>query len=63
MLTIAAIALLSAAAIAFCLCFLVALCRDSKPHSVAYWLRLRRSSAVHFITEPQEDEQSVTRVA
>ena len=50
-------------AVAFYVRFLVALCKESKPRSTGYWVRLRLGSRENTIVEMQELKQPVTRAA
>jgi hypothetical protein len=54
---------LCTAAVAFYLRFLVALCRESKPRPIGYWVRLRLVSGEDTIAELREREQLLTRAA
>lgn len=54
---------LCTAGIAFYLRFLVALCKESKPRSTGYWVRLRLSSGEDTIAELPERRTPVTRAA
>ena len=54
---------LCTAGIAFHVRFLVALCKECKPRSVGYWVRLRLSSGEDTVAELQERRKPVTRAA
>ena len=54
---------LCTAGIAFYVRFLVALCKECKPRSVGYWVRLRLSSGEDTVAELQERRKPVTRAA
>jgi hypothetical protein len=54
---------LCTAGIAFYLRFLVALCKESKPRSTGYWVRLRLSSGEDTIAELPERRTPMTRAA
>jgi hypothetical protein len=54
---------LCTAGIAFYLRFLVALCRESKPRPIGYWIRLRLVSGEDTIVEMRERKKPVTRAA
>jgi hypothetical protein len=51
------------AGVAFCVRFLMALCKESKSRSTGYWVRLRLSSAEDAITELHERKKPVARAA
>ncbi len=51
------------AGIAFYLRFLVALCRESKPHVGGYWIRLRLESDEDLIVEHKVREIAAPRAA
>jgi hypothetical protein len=59
----AAMTVLCAAGIAFCVRFLVALQKECKPRSIGYWVRLRPGSGEDTIAELQEREKPATRAA
>jgi hypothetical protein len=63
MFVLAVMTALCAAGIAFCVRFLVALCRQCKPRRIGYWVRLRLSSGDDPITEPQQGKKPATRAA
>ncbi len=54
---------LGAAGIAFYLRFLVALCRESKPHVGGYWVRLGLESDDNLIVERKDREIVAPRAA
>jgi hypothetical protein len=55
--------LLCAAGIAFYVRFLVALCKECKPRSIGYWVRLRLDSGEDMIAELPEERNPLTRAA
>jgi hypothetical protein len=55
--------LLCAAGITFYVRFLVALCKESKPRSSGYWVRLRLGSGEGTIAELPKRRTPVTRAA
>jgi hypothetical protein len=57
------VTLLGTAGLAFYLRFLVALCKESKPRSSGYWVRLRVGSGEATIAELPERRKAVTRAA
>jgi len=59
----AVMTVLCMAAIAFYGTFLVALCKEYKPRSSGYWVRLRLSSGEDTIVELQQRKKPVTRAA
>jgi hypothetical protein len=54
---------LCTAGIAFYVRFLVALCKECKPRSVGYWVRLGLGSGESAIAEPPQRRKPVTRAA
>ena len=54
---------LCTAGIAFYVRFLVALCKEYKPRSVGYWVRLRNGPHEDTIAEVPERRQPLTRAA
>ena len=54
---------LCTAGIAFYVRFLVALCKECKPRSVGYWVRLRLGSGEGAIAEVPERRKPLTRAA
>jgi hypothetical protein len=58
-----AMMLLCTAGIAFYMRFLVTLCKERKPRSSGYWVRLRLNSGEDSIVELPERRKSVTRAA
>jgi hypothetical protein len=58
-----AIEVLCTAGIAFYVRFLVALCKECKPRSIGYWVRLRLGSDEDKVAEPQEQKKPLTRAA
>jgi hypothetical protein len=54
---------LCAAGVAFYLRFLVAVCKECKPRSTGYWVRLRLSSGEDTIAELPEQRRPVSRAA
>lgn len=54
---------LCTAGIAFYVRFLVALCKECKPRSAGYWVRLRLGSGEGTIAELAERKKPVTRAA
>ena len=63
MFVMAAMTVLCTAGIAFYLRFLVALCKERKPHSSGYWVRLRLGSGDGRIAELPERRKPATRAA
>ncbi len=59
----AVMSVLCTAGIAFYVRFLVALCKECKPRSIGYWVRLRLGSGEDAIAELPEWRESVTRAA
>jgi hypothetical protein len=59
----AVMAVLCTAGIAFYVRFLVALCKECKPRSIGYWVRLRLGSGEDTIAELPEPKEPVTRAA
>ena len=55
--------LVCAAGIAFYMRFLVALCKERKPRSGGYWVRLRLNSGEDSVVELPERRKPVTRAA
>ena len=55
--------LLCTAGVAFYVRFLVALCKERKPHSSGYWVRLRLGSGDGRIAELPERRKPATRAA
>jgi hypothetical protein len=55
--------LLCAAGVAFYMRFLVALCKERKPRSGGYWVRLRLNFGENSIVELPEWRKPVTRAA
>ena len=55
--------LLCAAGNAFYVRFLVATCKECKPRSIAYWVRLRLDSGEDTIAELPEERNPLTRAA
>ena len=51
------------ASVAFYVRFLVALCKEYKPRSIGYWVRLRLDSGEDTIAELPEERNPVTRAA
>ena len=54
---------LCTASIAFYVRFLGALCKECKPRSIGYWVRLRLGSGEDTIAELPERRKPVTRAA
>jgi hypothetical protein len=54
---------LCTAGIAFYVRFLVALCKECKPRSVGYWVRLRVGSGADTIAELPKRSKPLTRAA
>jgi hypothetical protein len=54
---------LCTASIAFYVRFLVALCKECKPRSIGYWVRLRLGSGEDTVAEMPERRKPVTRAA
>jgi hypothetical protein len=48
---------------AFCVRFLVAVCKEREPRRIGYWARLRPDSGAHSIAELQRCKKPVTRAA
>ncbi|HEY7099193.1 MAG TPA: hypothetical protein VH437_20875 [Terriglobales bacterium] len=63
MFIMSAITVLSAGAVAFYIRFLVALCRECRPHWVAYWVRLQRHAQHDSVVESLGDEYPISRAA
>ncbi len=63
MFVIAIMTVVCAASIAFYVRFLVALCKECKPRSVGYWVRLRLGSGEDTMAELTERRKPVTRAA
>jgi hypothetical protein len=63
MFVIPAMTLLCTAGIAFCILFLVALCKECKPRRIGYWLRTRLGSGESEIAELQDGQKVFTRAA
>jgi hypothetical protein len=63
MFVMALMTVLCTAGIAFYLRFLVALCKECKPHSIGYWVRLRLAPSEDTIAEVRERDQTLTRAA
>ena len=59
----AVMTMLCAVGVAFNMRFLVALCKERKPHSIGYWVRLRLVSGEDTIAELPERRTPVTRAA
>jgi hypothetical protein len=57
------VTVLCAAGIAFYVRVLVALCKEGKPRSSGYWVRLRLASGERTIAELPERRKPVTRAA
>ena len=57
----AAITLLCTAGISYYVRFLVALCKECKPHRIGYWVRMRLGSGEKSIPERRQPERPVTR--
>jgi hypothetical protein len=55
--------LLCTAGVAFCVRFLVALCKECTPRRIGYWVRVRLGSGENAISELQERKKPVTRAA
>ena len=51
------------ASVAFYVRFLVALCKEYKPRSIGYWVRLRLDSGEDTIAELPEERHPLTRAA
>jgi hypothetical protein len=60
---IAIVTVLCAAAIAFYVRFLIALCMECKPGLIGYWVRLRLGSGKATIAELEKREKPVSRAA
>jgi hypothetical protein len=58
-----AMTILCMTGIAFYVRFLIALCKECKPHSVGYWVRLRLGSDEDTIAEVPEQRRVLTRAA
>jgi hypothetical protein len=56
-------ALCAAAAIAFYVRFLIALCTECKPGLIGYWVRLRLGSGEKEIIQLEKREKPVSRAA
>ena len=63
MLMTTVVTMLCTAGIAFYVRFFFALCKDCKPRSIAYWMRLRVDSGEDATAELKERKQPVTRAA
>jgi hypothetical protein len=63
MLMVTIMSLLCAGGIAFCACFLLALCRDCGPHIVGHWARLRIAVQEQPSGEANEDRRGLVRAA
>jgi hypothetical protein len=63
MLVKSVLTVLCIAGIAFYLRFLVALCKECKPSSVGYWVRLRLGSGEDTIADLPERKKPVARAA
>jgi hypothetical protein len=63
MFVMAVMTLLCTAGMAFCVRFLVALCKECKPRRIGYWVRLRLASGEDAIAELQERKRPATRAA
>jgi hypothetical protein len=63
MFVMAAMTALCTAGVAFCVRFLVALCKECKPHRIGYWVRLPLNSGEDPITELQQWKKPVARAA
>jgi hypothetical protein len=59
----AAITLVCTAGISFYVRFLVALCRECRPHRIGHWVRLRLNTAEEKIAGRQERPESMARAA
>ena len=62
MLTTAVMTVLCMAGVAFCVRFLVALCKECEPRLIGYWVRLEPGSGEEAIAK-QERERAVPRAA
>ncbi len=60
---IAIVTVLCAAAIAFYVRFLVALCTECKPRLIGYWVRLRLGSGTETLSKLEKRERPASRVA
>ena len=58
-----AITLMCTAGVSFYLRFLVALCRECRPHRIGYWVRLRLNTAKEEIARRQERPEPMARGA
>jgi len=58
-----AMTLLCTGGVVFCVRFLVALCKESEPRRIGYWVRLRLVSGTDTIAELQQCKNPVTRAA
>lgn len=63
MLAKAAMTVLCMAGIAFYVRFLVALCKECKPHLIGYWVRLHPDSVENPIAEVSEERNQLPRAA
>ncbi len=52
-----------AAGIAFYVRFLIALCKESAPRRIGYWVRLRLDSDENSIAEQRQQKKPATRAA
>jgi hypothetical protein len=59
----AVMTMLCTTGIAFNVRFLVALCKECKPRSISYWVRLRLGSGEDTVAEMPERRKPVTRAA
>jgi hypothetical protein len=59
----AAITLVCTAGISFYVRFLVALCKECRPHRIGHWVRLRLNTAEEKIAGRQERPESMARAA
>ncbi len=63
MFVVAAMTALCTASVAFCVRFLVALCKECKPRRIVYGVRLRLNSGEEQISDLQQRTKPVARAA